>query len=111
MARQQAANHRQVTTDARKGGNPATGYSFVHTAMDDHARLACSEVLTDERKETAAAFWERANAFFTGHGITVERVLTDATDPGCSAGPSAPPASSTNARALIARRRTARSSV
>jgi hypothetical protein len=28
------------------------GYSFVHTAIDDHSRLAYSEVLTDERKET-----------------------------------------------------------
>jgi transposase InsO family protein len=26
---------------------------------------------------TAAAFWIRARAFFAGHGITIERVLTD----------------------------------
>ncbi len=45
--------------------------------MDDHSRLAYSEILTDERKETAAAFWKRANAFFAGHGITVKAVLTD----------------------------------
>lgn len=51
--------------------------SFVHTAVDDRSRLAYSEVLTDERKETAASFWQRANAFFAEHGITVERVLTD----------------------------------
>lgn len=56
---------------------PVIGYSFVHTAVDDHSRLAYSEVLTNARKETAAAFWLRANAFFTAHGITVERVLTD----------------------------------
>ena len=36
-----------------------------------------SELLADERKETAAAFWLRANAWFTGHGITVRKVLTD----------------------------------
>ncbi|MDO0928363.1 IS481 family transposase [Streptomyces sp. TG1A-8] len=77
VPRQQAATNRQATTDARKGGSPVIGYSFVHTAVDDHSRLACSEVLTDERKETAASFWERANAFFSAHGITVERVLTD----------------------------------
>ncbi|MFC0842264.1 IS481 family transposase [Streptomyces noboritoensis] len=77
MPRQQALANRQATTDARRGGSPVIGYSFVHTAVDDHSRLAYSEVLTDERKETAAAFWQRANTFFVGHGITVERVLTD----------------------------------
>ncbi|MFH8533351.1 IS481 family transposase [Streptomyces tendae] len=77
MPRQQAAPNRQATTDARRGGSPVIGYSFVHTAIDDHSRLAYSEVLTNERKETAASFWERANAFFSAHGITVERVLTD----------------------------------
>ncbi|TFV88583.1 IS481 family transposase [Blastococcus sp. CT_GayMR16] len=53
------------------------GYVFLHTALDDHSRLAYSELLTDERKETAAAFWTRANAYFTSCGITVTRVLTD----------------------------------
>ncbi|WP_037840419.1 IS481 family transposase, partial [Streptomyces sp. NRRL S-1813] len=77
MPRQQAGANRQATTDARKGGSPVIGYSFVHTAIDDHSRLAYSEVLANERKETAAAFWRRANAFFSEHGITVERVLTD----------------------------------
>ncbi len=46
----------------RQGGR---GYSFLHHAVDDHSRLAYSEILTDERKETAAAFWLRANTFFT----------------------------------------------
>jgi hypothetical protein len=35
------------------------------------------EILPDETKDTAAAFWARAAAWFTGHGITFERVLTD----------------------------------
>ena len=54
-----------------------SGYAFLHTALDDHSRLAYSELLTDERKETAAAFWTRAQAYFTNCGITVTRVLTD----------------------------------
>jgi transposase InsO family protein len=53
------------------------GYSFLHTAIDDYSRLAYSELLADERKETAAAFWTRANAYFANCGITVARVLTD----------------------------------
>ncbi len=53
------------------------GYWYIHNAVDDHSRLAYSELLQDERKETAAAFWSRANAYFADAGITVRRVLTD----------------------------------
>jgi transposase InsO family protein len=53
------------------------GYWFVHNAVDDRTRLAYSELLTDERKDTAAGFWQRANAYFTLAGITVQRVMTD----------------------------------
>lgn len=45
--------------------------------MDDHSRLAYTEILKDEKKETAAGFWERANAYFASLGITVRQVLTD----------------------------------
>jgi transposase InsO family protein len=53
------------------------GYSYLHNAVDDHTRLAYTEILTDETAETTAAFWHRAQAFFTSVGITVQRVLTD----------------------------------
>jgi transposase InsO family protein len=46
-------------------------------AVDDASRLACTEVMTSERKEQAAAFLMRALAFFAAHGVTVERVMTD----------------------------------
>lgn len=36
-----------------------------------------SEILDDEKKHTAAGFWNRANAFFEGLGVTVEAVMTD----------------------------------
>ena len=53
------------------------GHHFLHTALDGHSRLAYSELLTDERKETAAAFWIRANTWFAECGISVRKVLTD----------------------------------
>jgi Transposase and inactivated derivatives len=55
----------------------ARGYGFIHSAVDDHSRLAYSEILPDETGPTAAAFWQRAQAFFAAYGITVRRVLTD----------------------------------
>jgi transposase InsO family protein len=59
------------------GRHRGPGYAYLHNAVDDHSRLAYSEVLADERKETAASFWLRAEAWFTSCGITVRRVLTD----------------------------------
>jgi transposase InsO family protein len=58
-------------------GGAHVGYSYLHTAIDDHSRLAYTEILPDEKKETAASFWRRAHTYFTSCGITVTRVLTD----------------------------------
>jgi transposase InsO family protein len=49
----------------------------IHNAVDDHSRLAYSEILADEKQEIAAAFWTRAQDYFTQAGIIVHRVLTD----------------------------------
>jgi transposase InsO family protein len=62
---------------ARAGAAGSRGYAYIHHAVDDHSRLAYSEIHSDERKETAVGFWRRARAFFAAHGITVRAVLTD----------------------------------
>jgi transposase InsO family protein len=69
--------HKTLGRQAGRKTRANAGYSYLHNAVDDHSRLAYSEILPDERKETAAAFWTRAQAFFTQAGITVQRVLTD----------------------------------
>lgn len=53
------------------------GFDYVHSVVDDHTRLAYSEIHDDEKGATCAAFFERAIAFYNGHGITIERVMTD----------------------------------
>lgn len=54
------------------------GYDYVHAMVDDHSRLAYSEIHDDERAETCAGFLLRAAAYFADHGITsIERVMTD----------------------------------
>lgn len=57
--------------------NPVRGYHFLHTALGAHSRLAYSEMLADERKETASEFWERASTWFIEQGVVVRKVLTD----------------------------------
>jgi len=74
----QGGGHRSLGRAlGRRNRRAGTGYAYLHHAVDDHSRLAYSEILTDEKKETAAAFWLRATAFFAAHGIAVKAVLTD----------------------------------
>ena len=65
---------RAATRANRRRG---VGYAYLHTAIDDHSRVAYTEVLADEQGATAAAFWRRAEAWFAARGVVVERVLTD----------------------------------
>jgi len=54
------------------------GFDYVHSMVDDHSRLAYSEVLPDEKGATCAAFLIRAAAHFATHGINrIEEVITD----------------------------------
>ncbi len=69
--------HRVLGRAAAPSTHRGRGYSFLHHAVDDFSRLAYSEILPDEKKETAAGFWVRANEFFADAGITVTAVMTD----------------------------------
>ena len=54
------------------------GFDYVHSVVDDHSRLAYSEILPDEKGPTCAAFLRRATEYFASHGIAViEQVMTD----------------------------------
>ena len=57
--------------------SPRAGWQHLHVAIDDHSRLAYTELLRSERKEDCAAFLIRAVAWYAEQGITVERVLSD----------------------------------
>ncbi|MEJ3405901.1 leucine zipper domain-containing protein, partial [Rathayibacter sp. YIM 133350] len=71
------ANGRQKgQTGAQKRAR--IGYDYIHSMVDDHSRLAYSEVLPDETASTSAEFLLRAAAYFAAHGIScIERVITD----------------------------------
>jgi transposase InsO family protein len=53
------------------------GHEFVHSIVDDHSRLAYSELHRDERAATVVAFLERALAFFERHGVQAKRLMSD----------------------------------
>jgi transposase InsO family protein len=81
VGRQQGDKHRIV--HAQRTGlrnhryEPRLGTAFVHTVIDDHSRVAYAEICADEKAETAIAVLRRAVSWFTDHGVTVERVLSD----------------------------------
>ncbi len=68
--------HRVHGRDARHR-HRGIGWNRVHVAVDDHSRIAYVEELADEAPATTAAFLERALAFYAGHGIQIQRVLSD----------------------------------
>ncbi|MGV0707333.1 IS481 family transposase [Mycolicibacterium porcinum] len=64
------------------GGNRSrrngSGFDYVHSLVDDHSRLAYSEILPDEKGPTCAAFLRRAALNFRAYGIgVIEAVMTD----------------------------------
>ena len=70
--------HGLAATVAHKHKREPVGFDFVHSLVDDHSRLAYSEVLPDEKGPTCAGFLDRALDYFAAHGIThVQRLMTD----------------------------------
>ncbi len=53
------------------------GWEFVHVCIDDHSRLAFSEVRLGQTAEDAVAFLKAAVAYYKSLGVTVTRVMTD----------------------------------
>jgi transposase InsO family protein len=53
------------------------GWEYVHLAIDDHSRLAYSEILPDETRGSCLRFLFNALRFFRSLGVKVERVMTD----------------------------------
>ena len=75
------AGHR-VTGDRRRQGSSdhsarATGWEYVHVAVDDATRLVYVELLDDEKAVTAIGFLHRAVAHFAAYGVRVEQLMTD----------------------------------
>ncbi len=67
----------RITCDPKAGKSRGAGWEFVHVSVDDHSRLAFSQVLESERREDAVAFLRAAVTWYRKMGIAVERVMTD----------------------------------
>jgi transposase InsO family protein len=75
FARFDQPGHRVTRT--RRGQNDGVGWEFVHVCIDDHSRVAFSEIKPDETADSAIAFLKAAVAYYKSLGVTVTRVMTD----------------------------------
>ena len=75
LGRFHRAGHR-ITGDRSRASRGA-GWEFVHVAIDDHSRLACSQILPHERGHSAVAFLDAAVAYYRSLGVHIRRLLTD----------------------------------
>jgi len=79
FARFTRPGHR-VTGDRHRTGaekRMRVGWEFCHSIIDDHSRLAYSELHRDEKADTVLAFTARALEFFAQLGIRPQRLQTD----------------------------------
>ena len=53
------------------------GWEFVHVCIDDHSRVAFSQVRPGQTADDAVAFLKAAVAYYKSLGVTVTRVMTD----------------------------------
>jgi transposase InsO family protein len=73
---------RIVRTGHRVTGNPrdtveGAGWEFLFVAIDDHARIAFTQMKPDECRPSAIAFLRATVGRFAELGVTVRRILTD----------------------------------
>ena len=77
LGRINGIGHRITGDRSQQRRSRGVGWEFLHVAVDDASRLAYTELMPNERKESAVAFLEHAVAWFGHHGVSIERVMTD----------------------------------
>jgi transposase InsO family protein len=69
--------HRITGDRIGQSNTRGVGWEYVHLAIDDHSRLAYSEILPDEKRTSCLRFLFNALRYFRSLGVKVERVMTD----------------------------------
>ncbi|ETH71640.1 transposase, IS481 family [Bordetella pertussis STO1-CHLA-0011] len=75
LGRIQRPGHR--VTGNRRDTVEGAGWDFVFVAIDDHARVAFTDIHPDERFPSAVQFLKDAVAYYQRLGVTIQRLLTD----------------------------------
>jgi transposase InsO family protein len=73
----QRPGHRVTGERSSQDRQHRDGVDVVHAIVDDHSRLAYSEIHRDAKAATVAGFLERALRFYCDYGIKAQRLMTD----------------------------------
>ena len=77
LGRFECVGHRITGDRTGQSSSRGIGWQYLHLSVDDHSRLAYSEIHPDEQRGSCLAFLFNSLRFFRRHGIRVERVMTD----------------------------------
>ena len=77
LGRFSRVGHRITGDRSGQSNTRGIGWEYVHVCIDDRSRLAFSQIMPDERKQSAVAFLKAAVAYYNSLGVTVLRVMTD----------------------------------
>ena len=69
--------HRITGDRTGQSNSRGVGWEFVHVCIDDHSRVAFSEINPDEKNDSAVPFLKATVAYYKSLGVTVTRVMTD----------------------------------
>ncbi|OUM00622.1 integrase [Variovorax sp. JS1663] len=75
LGRIERPSHR--VTGNRRDSLDGAGWETLFVVIDDHARIAFTDVYPDEKTPQAVQFLHNAVAYYRSLGVTVERLLTD----------------------------------
>jgi transposase InsO family protein len=67
----------RVTGDKTGQTKGRVGWEFVHVCIDDHSRVAFSQIHPDETAQSAVPHLKAAVAYYASLGVAVGRVMTD----------------------------------
>jgi transposase InsO family protein len=77
LGRFDRVGHRITGDRTGQSNSRGVGWEFVHVCIDDHSRVAFSQILPDEKADSAVPFLKAAVAYYKSLGVTVTRVMTD----------------------------------
>jgi transposase InsO family protein len=69
--------HRITGDRTGQSNSRGVGWEFVHVCIDDHSRVAFSQIKPDEKADSAVPFLKAAVTYYKSLGVTVTRVMTD----------------------------------
>ena len=77
LGRFERVGHRITGDRIGQSNSRGVGWEYVHVCIDDASRIAFSQILPNERKESAVAFLKAALAYYASLGVAIARVMTD----------------------------------